>query len=74
MCFDVMYVSGLPFAVSISRTLTFRSGKVLANRKAETLLGSLKRIKETYAPRRLIANKVVAVNEFRTLESALLAE
>lgn len=74
MYFDVMFVRGQPLSVSISRALKVRTAEVLANRKAETLLGSLKRIKAAYARRGFIAKRTAADNEFRTLESALSTE
>ena len=74
LCFDVMFVCGLPFAVSIARALKFGTVEVLANRKAETLLAALKRIKATYARRGFLVNTIAADNEFSTLDASLSAE
>ena len=74
LCFEMMFVSGLPFAVSIARAIKFGTVEVLANRKAETLLASLKRIKATYARRGFLVNTVAAENEFSTLDVSLSAE
>lgn len=74
ICFDVMYVNGIPFAVSISRAIKFCTVEALENRKAETLLTSLKRIRATYARRGFLANMIAADNEFASLEGPLSNE
>lgn len=71
---DVMFVCGIRFAVSISRSIKFGTIDVLPNRKAETLLASIKRFKSTYVRRGFILNRVAAENEFGTLEVPLAVE
>eukprot|EP00178_Gracilaria_changii_P013526 TRINITY_DN381_c1_g1_i1.p1 TRINITY_DN381_c1_g1~~TRINITY_DN381_c1_g1_i1.p1 ORF type:complete len:1004 (-),score=118.29 TRINITY_DN381_c1_g1_i1:1292-3985(-) len=70
VCFDVMYVNGIPFAVSISRALKFGTVEAIKNRKAQTLLNSIKVIQATYARRGFLANRIAADNEFASLEGA----
>lgn len=71
VCFDVMYVNGRPFAVSISRAIKLGTVEALENRKASTLLTSIKTIQATYARRGFLANRLVADNEFAWLDTPL---
>lgn len=71
ICFDVMYVSGMPFLVSTSRFIKFHTAEALHNRKNETLTAGLKRIKMIYARRRFVVNQAVGDNEFASMEAAL---
>lgn len=48
ICFDVMYVNGIPFTVSISRALKLCTAEALQNRRTETLLTGIKQIKMIY--------------------------
>lgn len=71
VCFDVMYINGIAFTVSISRALKFGTVEAIKDRKADTLLTSLKHIKATYARRGFIASRVVGDNEFASLMTPL---
>lgn len=72
--FQTMLVCDLPFAVSICRPFKFDTVEVLPNCKADTLSGSLKQIRSTFAPRGFNGSQVKADNEFSTLEVPLSAE
>lgn len=69
--FDVMYVNSIAFAVSICRALKFGTAEAIKDRKAGTLLSSIKRIQATYARRGFRMNMVAGDNEFATLEGPL---
>lgn len=71
VAFDVMYVNEIAFAVSISRAIKFGTAEAIANRKAETLLTSLRHIQATYAKRGFRVVTVAGDNEFATLEGPL---
>lgn len=71
VCFDVMYVSNIPFLVSTSRYIKFHTAEALLNRKSETLMAGLKRVKMIYARRGFVMNQAVGDNEFASLETAL---
>lgn len=71
VCFDVMYVNCIPFTVSISRGLKFGTVEAAENRKSQRLLKSIKVIQATYARRGFLANRLVADNEFASLEASL---
>jgi len=71
VAFDVMYVNGIAFAVSISRAIKFGTAEAIANRKAETLLTSIKRIQMTYAKRGFRVMTVAGDNEFSMLAGPL---
>lgn len=74
MCFDVMWVCGLPFTVSIRRPLKLHTTKVLPNCESETLLDSLKRFKAAYTWSEFITNKIVADIAIAMLDSVPSAE
>lgn len=69
VCFDVMHVNGIPFAVLISRAIKLGTVEALANRKASTLLISIKTIKATYERRGFLTNRLVVDNEFNSLDT-----
>ena len=71
ICFDVMLVNGITFAVSISRSIKFGTSEAVKDRKASTLLISIKRIQDQYARRGFIMNTVAGDNEFATLTGPL---
>lgn len=71
ICFDVMYVNGIAFLVSVSRSIKFCTAEALQNRKAETLLIGLRRIKKVYAKRGFIVSQAAGDNEFHSLEVGL---
>lgn len=71
ICFDVMFVNGVSFLVSISRAIKFCTAEALANRRGATLLVGLKRIKSTYSRRGFLVNRAAADNEFAVLENGL---
>lgn len=71
ICFDVMYVNSIAFLVSISRAIKFRTAEALQNRRSETLLTGLRRIKMIYARRGFIVNRAAGDNEFAPIEAGL---
>lgn len=71
VCFDVMYINGTAFLVSISRALKFCTAEAIQNRRIDTLLVGIKRIKMTYARRGFVVNKAAGDNEFSPLETGL---
>lgn len=71
VCFDVMYVNNITFLVSISRALKFCTAEGLANRRADTLLIGMSRIKAAYSSRGFIFNRAMGDNEFETLKPGL---
>lgn len=71
VCFDVMYLNGIAFLISISRALKFCTAEALENRKGDTLLTGIKRIKMIYARRGFLANRALGDNEFSHLETGL---
>lgn len=73
VCFDIMYVNGIAFLVSISRALKFCTAEALANRKAETILTGMQRIKTTYSRRGFLVNRALGDNEFAGLDAGLAA-
>lgn len=71
ICFDVMHINNIPFAVSISRAIKFATAEALQNREADSLLSSVKGIKMTYARRGFVVTKMAADNEFAVLDAPL---
>lgn len=71
VCFDIMFVNGTPYLVSISRAIKFCTAEALENRRSETLLEGLRRIKATYARRGFLMNRAAGDNEFANLEAGL---
>lgn len=71
VCIDLMHLNGIPFAISISRALKLCTAEALVDQHSTTLLGSLKRVKMTYARRGFIMNQVAAGNESSCLDSQL---
>lgn len=74
VCFDLMYVNQIAFAVSISRALKFVTAEALDNRRASTLLACLISIKKIYSTRGFLVTQVAADNEFETLRTPLAGE
>ena len=60
--FDVMYVKNIVFAVSVSRAIKFGTVEAIKDRKAGTLLTSLKRIQATYARRGFVLSNAAGDN------------
>lgn len=71
VCFDVMYVNNIAFLVSISRAIKFCTAEALANRRADTLITGIKRIKAIYSRRGFVVNRAAGDNEFSSIESGL---
>lgn len=71
LCIDVMYVNNIAFLVSVSRAIRFCTAEALANRRNETLLVGMSRIKAAYSTRGFMANRVLADNEFEVLRPGL---
>lgn len=71
VCFEVMYLNGTAFLVSISRRIRFCTVEALDNRRSDTILTGIKRIKMIYARRRFLVNRIAADNEFAPLETEL---
>lgn len=71
VCFDVMYVNSSAFLVSISRAIKFCTAEALANKRNDTLLTGMKRIKAIYSRRGFMVNRAAGDNEFSSLESGL---
>lgn len=71
IAFDVMFINSVPFVVSVSRAFKFGTVEVIINRKKQTLLNSIKSIKDTNTRRGFIANTVVVDYEFAELETSL---
>ena len=57
VCFDIMHLNGIGFAVSISRTIKFVTAQALENRRAETIFASLRHINMTYGRRGFLSTK-----------------
>lgn len=71
VCFDLMYLNGTAFLVSISRGIRFCTAEAVDNRRSDTILTGLKRIKMIYARRGFLVNRIAADNEFAPLETEL---
>lgn len=71
VCFDVMFINGIAFAISISRNIKFCTAEALEDRRDATLLASLQKIKMVYARRGFLVSNVSADNEFHSLEVRL---
>ena len=61
---DVMFVGGLPFLVTFTRKLKFRTAEFVPNRTAKMLAKSLKKVIALYARDGFIINLALMDKEF----------
>lgn len=71
ICFDVMFANEIAFLVSGCRYIKFCTAEALENRRNETMLTGLKRVKMVYARRGLIVSQAAGDNEFQSLEAGI---
>lgn len=73
VCFDIMYVNRVVFLVSISRALKFCTAEALKNRRIDTILTGMQRIKTVYTRRGFVMDRALGDNEFISLDTGLAA-
>ena len=61
---DVMFVSGIPFLVTFSRNINFRTAECVPRRTAELLAKSIKKVISLYARGGFIVNLALMHKEF----------
>ena len=65
---DVMFVSGVPFLVTLSRKIKFRTTQFLPKRTARTLADPLTKVIMLYARGGFIVNLALMDNEFDAIK------
>ena len=65
---DVMFMSGVPFLVTLTRKIKFRTTQYLPKRTTRTLANSLTKVGMLYARGGFIANLALMDKEFDTIK------
>jgi hypothetical protein len=71
ICRDIMFVSKISFLVTISRNIKFTTTEMLINRKASTVLNSMKKIIQIYNMRGLLTTFAIMDIEFEPIRGEL---
>ena len=71
MTADVMFVSGIPFLVTFSRNIKFRTAECVPRRTAKLLAKSIKKIIALYARGGFIVNLALMDKEFDKVQEHL---
>lgn len=68
---DIMYVNKLPFMVTISRNIKFSTAELILDQKHETLLSSIKSVRNLYLKRGFAVKTVLMDGQFEVLRGDL---
>jgi hypothetical protein len=71
LCIDIMFVTKIPFFLSISRNIRFITATVLDNRKAATITMALKDIYSIYRKRGFRITNILGDSEFECTRGAV---
>jgi hypothetical protein len=68
---DIMFVNKIPFFMSISRHIRFRTGEMLQNQKSATILAAIEQIKSIYMKRGFKLDHMLMEGQFEPLRAEL---
>ena len=64
---DVMFVNNISFVISLGKNMNFTTIENVVDRKAATLLKSLRSIKSVYTSKNIFIKNIFMENEFEAL-------
>jgi hypothetical protein len=74
LCIDIMFVNKIPFFMSISRNIRFITGKVLDNRKQESLQKAIRQIHGIYSKRGFRITLILEDSKFECLRGTIATD